>query len=67
MAGFYSILSKGINALDRNTPEARRRLNELFALKPTRYLKGHIVKRRAAQIDYTRQFWFDITDVFTRG
>jgi hypothetical protein len=26
MAGFYSILSKGINALDRNTPEARRRL-----------------------------------------
>jgi hypothetical protein len=28
MAGFYSILSKGINALDRNTPEARRRLYE---------------------------------------
>jgi hypothetical protein len=28
MAGFYSILSKGISALDRNTPEARRRLYE---------------------------------------
>jgi len=28
MAGFYSILSKGINALDRNTPEARRGLYE---------------------------------------
>jgi hypothetical protein len=28
MAGFYSILSKSINALDRNTPEARRRLYE---------------------------------------
>jgi hypothetical protein len=28
MAGFYSILSKGINALDRNTPDARRRLYE---------------------------------------
>jgi hypothetical protein len=28
MAGFYSILSKGINALDRNTPKARRRLYE---------------------------------------
>ena len=28
MAGFYSILSKGINVLDRNTPEARRRLYE---------------------------------------
>jgi hypothetical protein len=28
MAGFYSILSKGINALDHNTPEARRRLYE---------------------------------------
>jgi hypothetical protein len=28
MAGFYSILSKGINALDCNTPEARRRLYE---------------------------------------
>ena len=28
MVGFYSILSKGINALDRNTPEARRRLYE---------------------------------------
>jgi len=28
MAGFYSILSKGIHALDRNTPEARRRLYE---------------------------------------
>ena len=28
MAGFYSILSKGINALDRNTPDARWRLYE---------------------------------------
>ena len=28
MAGFYSILSKGIAALDPNTPEARRRLYE---------------------------------------
>jgi hypothetical protein len=28
MADFHSILSKGINALDRNTPEARRRLYE---------------------------------------
>jgi hypothetical protein len=28
MASFYSILSKGIDALDRNTPEARRRLYE---------------------------------------
>src|SRR5215471_18801604 len=28
MAGFYSILSKGIKALDRNTPEARWRLYE---------------------------------------
>ena len=28
MAGFYSILSKGINAHDRNTLEARRRLYE---------------------------------------
>ena len=28
MAGFYPILSKGINALDRDTPEARRRLYE---------------------------------------
>ena len=28
MAGFYSILSKSINALDRNTAEARRRLYE---------------------------------------
>jgi hypothetical protein len=28
MAGFYSILSKGINALDSNTLEARRRLYE---------------------------------------
>jgi hypothetical protein len=28
MAGFYSILSKGIDALDPNTPEARRKLYE---------------------------------------
>src|SRR5258708_4586843 len=28
MADFYSILSKGIDALDRNTPEERRRLYE---------------------------------------
>jgi hypothetical protein len=28
MAGFYSILSKGIDALDPNTPDARRRLYE---------------------------------------
>jgi hypothetical protein len=29
-------------------------------------LKGHTAKRHAAQIDYPRQFWFDITDVFDR-
>ena len=28
MAGFYSILSKGVSALDPNTPEARRRVYE---------------------------------------
>jgi len=29
-------------------------------------LIGHMAKRQAAQIDYERQFWFDITDVFDR-
>src|SRR5262245_60754635 len=29
-------------------------------------LEGHLAKRRAAQIEYERQFWFDITDVFGR-
>jgi hypothetical protein len=29
-------------------------------------LKGHIARRDATRIDYTRQFWFDITDIFTR-
>lgn len=30
-------------------------------------LKGHHAKRQAARIDYERQFWFDITEVFDRG
>lgn len=29
-------------------------------------LKNHAEKRRAAQIDYQRQIWFDISDVFGR-
>jgi len=29
-------------------------------------LKGHIAKRHAAQIDFERKFWFDITEVFDR-
>jgi hypothetical protein len=29
-------------------------------------LKGHIARKHAAQIDYERQLWFDITDVFDR-
>jgi len=29
-------------------------------------LLGHLAKRDAAQINYERQFWFDITDVFDR-
>jgi hypothetical protein len=30
-------------------------------------LNGHNAKRQSAQIDYTRRFWFDISDVFGRG
>jgi hypothetical protein len=30
-------------------------------------LEGHLAKRHAARIDYERQFWFDITDVFERS
>jgi hypothetical protein len=40
MAGFYSILSKGINALDRNTPEARRRLYECAAAALIAEMRG---------------------------
>ena len=37
-----------------------------FGRRPGFDLQGHIAKRHAAQIDYERQFWFDITEVFDR-
>ena len=40
MASFYSILSKGIDALDRNTPEARRRLYERAAAALIAEMRG---------------------------
>ena len=35
-----------------------------FGQRPDFDLNGHIAKRLATQINYERQLWFDITDVF---
>jgi hypothetical protein len=38
-----------------------------FGQRPGFDREGHFAKRDATRIDYERQFWFDITDVFDRG